>query len=107
MVENTTIPVPRNTLYEVAPTSTFNLNVYTQCEKKHFDRFSSSLIAVDCGALTSPTNGSSFGTATTFSNTIKFSCDIGFDLVGSSSRRCMADKTWSGEMPVCKGNQFY
>ncbi|XP_020615812.1 CUB and sushi domain-containing protein 3-like isoform X2 [Orbicella faveolata] len=58
--------------------------------------------AVDCGAPTSPINGSSSGTVTTFSNTIKFSCDVGFDLVGSSTRTCMADKTWSGEMPVCK-----
>ncbi|KAL9989269.1 hypothetical protein ACROYT_G003802 [Oculina patagonica] len=58
--------------------------------------------AVDCGALTPPNNGSSFGTVTTFPNTMKFSCDAGFDLVGSPSRTCMANKTWSGEIPVCK-----
>lgn len=72
-----------------------------------FDRFSLSFIAVDCGTLTSPTNGSSFGSVTTFSNVIKFSCDVGFNLVGPSSRTCLANKTWSGEIPVCKGNQFY
>lgn len=70
----------------------------------NFDVFPLSLVAVDCGALTPPTNGSSFGTVTTFPNTIKFSCDAGFDLVGSISRTCMANKIWSGVEPVCKGN---
>ena len=65
---------------------------------------SSSLAAVDCGALTAPTNGFSFGNLTTFPNTITFSCDVGFDLVGSFSRTCMPNKSWSGEVPVCKGN---
>ena len=62
-----------------------------------------SVTAVDCGALPTPSNGSSEGKNTTFPNTITFKCDEGFDLIGSDSRKCMADKNWSGVMPVCKG----
>ena len=59
--------------------------------------------AVDCGPLTPPMNGSSVGNDTTFPSITIFKCDAGFDLIGSLSRRCMANKTWSGTMPFCKG----
>ncbi|XP_067016811.1 sushi, von Willebrand factor type A, EGF and pentraxin domain-containing protein 1-like isoform X5 [Acropora muricata] len=61
-----------------------------------------SCAAVDCGPLSPPTNGSSFGKDTSFLNVIVFKCDAGFNLIGSSSRQCKADRTWSGAMPVCK-----
>ncbi|XP_068694975.1 sushi, von Willebrand factor type A, EGF and pentraxin domain-containing protein 1-like isoform X1 [Montipora foliosa] len=62
----------------------------------------SSCQAVDCGPLTPPMNGSSVGNDTTFPSITIFKCDAGFDLIGSLSRRCMANKTWSGTMPFCK-----
>ena len=35
----------------------------------------SSFSAVDCGALSFPLNGSSYGGSTTFPNSVHFSCD--------------------------------
>ena len=62
--------------------------------------------AVDCGGLATPMNGTKDGDLTTFPNQVQFQCDSGFDLLGSSLRECQANKTWSGEETVCKGNDW-
>ena len=61
-------------------------------------------LARNCGSLPVPTNGSSFGHLTTFPNKIVFSCDDGFNLMGSVVRRCLANGTWSGNQPFCGGS---
>ncbi|KAK3727153.1 hypothetical protein QZH41_004451 [Actinostola sp. cb2023] len=58
--------------------------------------------AVDCGSLGVPQNGSLQGSLTVFPNVIKFSCDEGFLLCGSSSRVCQANRTWSGTLTHCE-----
>ena len=62
------------------------------------------LLAVDCGSLPTPRNGSTHGSATTFPQKVHFKCDNGFDLLGSSVRECQANRTWSGKKANCKGN---
>ncbi|XP_015755011.1 PREDICTED: sushi, von Willebrand factor type A, EGF and pentraxin domain-containing protein 1-like isoform X2 [Acropora digitifera] len=57
--------------------------------------------AVDCGALSFPLNGSSYGGSTTFPSSVRFSCDLGFILHGSSKRTCMATGSWSGIATTC------
>ncbi|EDO36504.1 predicted protein, partial [Nematostella vectensis] len=59
--------------------------------------------AVDCGPLATPVNGSLAGDATTFPNIIRFTCDEGFDLLGSSARKCMPSRKWNGTLTSCKG----
>ena len=63
------------------------------------------LLAIDCGNLPTPRNGSIHGEHTTYSNTLRFICDDGFTLVGSTIRKCGANGTWSGVGTVCKGNK--
>ncbi|XP_048586831.1 sushi, von Willebrand factor type A, EGF and pentraxin domain-containing protein 1-like isoform X3 [Nematostella vectensis] len=58
--------------------------------------------AVDCGPLATPVNGSLAGDATTFPNIIRFTCDEGFDLLGSSARKCMPSRKWNGTLTSCK-----
>lgn len=58
-------------------------------------------VAVDCGHLPVPMNGSSSGDSTIFPNSIKFSCDPGFILSGSASRMCQTNGTWGGFSTVC------
>lgn len=60
-------------------------------------------LAVDCGRLSAPLNGSLQGAATTFPNTLEFSCDEGFILDGSAIRTCQANATWSGKAAICRG----
>ena len=62
--------------------------------------------ARDCGYLPVPNNGSITGNKTTYPNQLSFSCDDGFDLIGSSDRQCQAVGKWSGKQPHCKGNEF-
>ena len=60
-------------------------------------------LAVDCGLLSVPMNGSSSGNSTVFPNNVLFNCDLGFILNGSSSRMCQANGTWSGLSVTCVG----
>lgn len=60
-------------------------------------------IALDCGPLDAPRNGSFQGSLTVFPNVIKFSCHEGFVLRGSSSRACQANRMWSGSATQCEG----
>lgn len=64
-------------------------------------------VAVDCGSLGVPVNGSRQGLSTTFPNAMQFQCNEGFVLSGSSSRVCQANRTWSGEEAQCIGRVFY
>ena len=58
--------------------------------------------AVDCGTLTNPANGSvSYSSGTTFRQTATYSCNTGYNLVGSSTRTCQATRRWSGSAPTC------
>ena len=63
------------------------------------------LVAVDCGSIIVPQNGSKVGQETTYPYSIKFSCDEGFILLGSTIRNCLAIGTWSGTETLCKGNR--
>lgn len=60
-------------------------------------------LAVECGRLSAPLNGSVQGSATTFPNMLEFSCEKGFILDGSASRKCQANTTWSGKAAICRG----
>ena len=60
-------------------------------------------LAVDCGPLSVPMNGSSSGDSTVFPNNILFNCDPGFILSGSFKRMCRPNGTWSGFVTKCTG----
>ena len=68
-------------------------------------RISILLTVVDCGNLTNPTNGqvSTSTGRTTFAQTATYSCDPGYNLVGSTQRTCQATGVWSGSVPTCQG----
>ena len=60
-------------------------------------------VAVNCGGLSSPMNGSISGNLTVYPNIVKFSCDPGYILRGSSVRKCQSNGTWDGYGTVCQG----
>ena len=65
--------------------------------------FFNCLLAVDCGLLQRPNNGTKVGNKTTFLNEVSFFCNKGFYMLGSSKRTCQADKQWSGVKTFCRG----
>ena len=60
-------------------------------------------LAVNCGGLPSPMNGSISGNLTVYPNIVTFSCDAGFILRGSSVRECQSNGTWHGYETNCEG----
>lgn len=55
----------------------------------------------DCGPLVSPENGTVMASSTMVGGTATYACNTGYELVGSASRTCQADRTWSGSPPTC------
>jgi len=64
--------------------------------------------AIRCPSLSVPTNGAKSdcsGIASELYDThCSFSCNVGYNMIGSSVRRCLENGTWSGETTYCRGN---
>ncbi|XP_035694888.1 P-selectin-like [Branchiostoma floridae] len=54
-----------------------------------------------CPQLSAPDNGGVSG-GVLFADTANFTCDPGYELVGSASRLCQANQQWSGTQPSCQ-----
>ena len=62
------------------------------------------LTVVDCGPLTTPTNGTvDLSGGTVYQSIAYYSCNIRHKLSGAATRICQADGTWSGNPPTCDG----
>ena len=58
---------------------------------------------VNCGILTNPANGQvSHPAGTTFGQTASYSCDQGYNMLGSNTRTCLATGMWCGSEPTCQ-----
>ncbi|XP_038610288.1 fibulin-7-like isoform X2 [Tachyglossus aculeatus] len=55
-----------------------------------------------CPHLAGPAHGRKLGKKMTVGHEVHFLCDAGFRLVGSESRQCQDNRTWSGHQPFCK-----
>lgn len=55
----------------------------------------------DCGSLVSPSGGSMAITGTYYLDVATFSCDAGFELVGSQQLVCQYGGSWDGSHPIC------
>ncbi|HET7538646.1 MAG TPA: hypothetical protein VFK05_02205 [Polyangiaceae bacterium] len=55
----------------------------------------------DCGALTSPTNGSVSQSNTKVGGTATYSCNSGYVLNGNATRTCQTSGAWDGSAPTC------
>ncbi|XP_028930417.1 fibulin-7-like [Ornithorhynchus anatinus] len=55
-----------------------------------------------CPHLAGPANGRRLGKKMTAGHEVHFLCDAGFRLVGSESRQCQDNGSWSGHQPFCK-----
>ncbi|XP_050076471.1 uncharacterized protein LOC126563780 [Anopheles maculipalpis] len=58
--------------------------------------------SVQCPSPENPRNGKAIYTSTSYNSVVSYECRYGYTLVGESSRRCGADKRWTGTLPACK-----
>ncbi|XP_009474465.1 PREDICTED: LOW QUALITY PROTEIN: fibulin-7 [Nipponia nippon] len=57
--------------------------------------------AASCPALQAPADGRKFGSKYLVDHEVHFTCDPGFQLLGSSTRTCQANGSWTGQEPRC------
>ncbi|NXV72893.1 FBLN7 protein, partial [Atlantisia rogersi] len=55
-----------------------------------------------CPQLAVPPNGRMLGRSVRVGHDVHFVCDAGFWLVGSETRACRHNRTWSGTQPFCR-----
>ena len=58
--------------------------------------------AVDCPPLMNPTGGSVSVSGLRQGFTATYSCNVGYDLMGDSSRTCESTGTWTNSELVCQ-----
>ncbi|XP_045762822.1 uncharacterized protein LOC123865673 [Maniola jurtina] len=57
---------------------------------------------VQCPPPEAPRHGKAVYTSCAYNSVVSYECKYGYRLVGDATRRCGADKKWSGTQPVCK-----
>ncbi|KAI8515636.1 hypothetical protein Bbelb_064490 [Branchiostoma belcheri] len=60
--------------------------------------------AVQCPLLSPPLNGFMTG-SNSYGDVVNFTCEPGYNLVGTSSLTCLSDGTWDGNLPTCTAAQ--
>ncbi|CAH0550197.1 unnamed protein product [Brassicogethes aeneus] len=58
--------------------------------------------AVQCAPPENPRHGKAVYTSCSYNSVVSYECKYGYTLLGESTRRCGADKKWSGTQPTCK-----
>lgn len=56
--------------------------------------------------LTAPTNGTVDRTTGTTGQVATYGCNLGYQLVGATTRACQTSGTWSGSAPTCAGSPW-
>lgn len=56
----------------------------------------------DCGPFTVPENVTISTNSTTFNTTVLFSCNLGYELIGSSNMYCDYTPAWNSTPATCK-----
>ncbi|XP_034243418.1 uncharacterized protein LOC117646517 isoform X1 [Thrips palmi] len=57
---------------------------------------------VECPAPENPVNGRAIYTRQAYNSVVSYECNYGYSLVGDATRKCGADRRWSGHKPACQ-----
>ncbi|KAG8147564.1 hypothetical protein E2320_022994 [Naja naja] len=91
--------------FDILTTGDLALGNLTRASHQHFRKVQQDLKpVVSCGWLAPPANGEKIGVDYLRGSLILFRCHPGYSLVGSASRLCQNDGTWSETAPSCLPN---
>nr|XP_003703173.1 PREDICTED: uncharacterized protein LOC100877094 [Megachile rotundata] len=60
------------------------------------------LTTVQCPKPENPVNGKAVYTSYAYNSIVSYECDYGYTVVGAATRRCGADRKWTGKTPTCQ-----
>lgn len=60
-----------------------------------------------CPSLEAPAHGTKFGSKYFVGHEVHFACSHGYHLVGSATRVCRDNGTWTGVGAACKGESLF
>lgn len=58
--------------------------------------------SVQCPKPENPVNGKAVYTSYAYNSIVSYECKYGFTVVGAATRRCGADRKWTGKTPTCQ-----
>ncbi|XP_058035289.1 sushi domain-containing protein 2 isoform X2 [Ahaetulla prasina] len=91
--------------FDILTTGDVAMGNITRLSHQRFRKLQKSLKpVVSCGWLAPPSNGEKEGTKYLAGSLLHFRCHPGYSLVGSVTRRCQEDGTWSGSPTSCLPN---
>ncbi|XP_056017716.1 sushi, von Willebrand factor type A, EGF and pentraxin domain-containing protein 1-like isoform X1 [Ostrea edulis] len=94
-----------NATYECNGGFTIGGSPVIQCKENGMWETPPQCYAQQCSPITKPTNGeinTTAGSGTEYASVLMFSCDPGYDLVGSVYIHCKSDGNWSHPVPTCQ-----
>ncbi|XP_039298453.1 sushi, von Willebrand factor type A, EGF and pentraxin domain-containing protein 1 isoform X2 [Nilaparvata lugens] len=59
-------------------------------------------VPVQCPQPDQPVNGRAIFTSCSYNSVVSYECKYGYTLIGDTTRRCGADRKWSGIAPKCQ-----
>lgn len=77
------------------------MNINGKRSKESHFAFSELLTVVECEVVV-PESGNATVNGTGLGSVVEYTCDIGFDLIGTSLQICLENDAWSDEIPVCE-----
>ncbi|XP_017883108.1 uncharacterized protein LOC108626764 [Ceratina calcarata] len=60
------------------------------------------LTTVECPKPENPVNGTAVYTSYAYNSIVSYECRYGYTVVGAATRRCGADRKWTGKAPICQ-----
>lgn len=58
--------------------------------------------SVQCPKPENPVNGKAVYTSYAYNSIVSYECKYGYTVVGAATRRCGADRKWTGKTPTCQ-----
>lgn len=99
---------PETRVYPQAENARGCWKAYSTCDQpSSCSLFLSPTAPTTCPSLEAPAHGTKFGSKYFVGHEVHFTCSPGYSLVGSATRVCRENGTWTGADVTCKGELHF